>query len=161
MPPEPRPFALEAVRDLLGLCRAMWACEQDVTRKAELAEIGKQLRDAVDLARKAPTGSLGWKAATKRAEEATDRLCAIVAGDVLGSCTRRRKGFGGDVSTPVTPSDPPAKTLTQIYFDVTGLTMTTRRLRDDTPWGDRFREFATASLANLDARPIGSRYSNR
>ena len=27
--------------------------------------------------------SLGGKAATKRAEEAADRLCAIVAGDVL------------------------------------------------------------------------------
>ena len=40
--------------------------------------LGKKLREAADLARKAPTGSLGWKAATRRAEEATDRLCAIV-----------------------------------------------------------------------------------
>lgn len=83
MPPDPHLFPHEAVRDLLGIARAMWACEQDVARKAELAEIGKQLRDAAELARKAPVDSLGAKAAWKRAEEGTARLCAVVAGDVL------------------------------------------------------------------------------
>jgi hypothetical protein len=61
----------------------MYLVEQNKTRRAELAEIGKQLREAADLARRAPIESLGAKAATKRAEQATDQLCAIVAGDVL------------------------------------------------------------------------------
>jgi hypothetical protein len=77
------PFPHEAVRDLIGIARAMYLVEQDKTRRAELAELGKQLRDATELARRAPPDSLGGKAAMKRAEEATDRLCAIVAGDVL------------------------------------------------------------------------------
>ena len=83
MPREFRPFPHEAVRDLIGICRAMWACEQDVTRKTELADIGKALRSATELSSKAPSESLGAKAALRRAEEATDRLCAVVAGDVL------------------------------------------------------------------------------
>jgi hypothetical protein len=78
-----RPFPHEPVRDLIGIARAMYLCEQDKTRQAELAEIGKALRDAAELALKAPPESLGAKAATKRAEEATDRLCRLVAGDVL------------------------------------------------------------------------------
>jgi hypothetical protein len=81
--PMSHPFPHEAVRDLLGIARAMYAVEQDVARKAELADIGKSLRDAADLARKAPPDSLGGKAAMKRAEDATNRLCAVVAGDVL------------------------------------------------------------------------------
>jgi len=78
-----RPFPHEAVRDLIGIARAMYLVEQDKTRRAELAELGKKLRDAAELGRKAPSDSLGVKAAMKRAEDATDRLCAIVAGDVL------------------------------------------------------------------------------
>jgi hypothetical protein len=77
------PFPHEAVRDLIGIARAMYLVEQDRTRRAELGEIGKQLRAATELARKAPADSLGAKAAMRRAEEATDRLCSIVAGDVL------------------------------------------------------------------------------
>jgi hypothetical protein len=77
------PFPHEPVRDLIGIARAMYLCEQDRMRRAELAEIGKALRDAAELARKAPPNSLGEKAAMKRADEATNRLCAIVAGDVL------------------------------------------------------------------------------
>ena len=84
MPPAPPPFPHEAVRDLLGIARAMYLVEQDRTRRAELAEIGKLLRAAIELACEAPDPqSLGAKAALRRAEEATDRLCAIVAGDVL------------------------------------------------------------------------------
>ncbi len=83
MPPEPRPFPHEAVRDLLGITRAMYYVEHDQARRTELADIGKALRSAADLARKAPVDSLGAKAAMKRAEEATARLCALVEGDVL------------------------------------------------------------------------------
>jgi hypothetical protein len=77
------PFPHEPVRDLIGIARAMYLVEQDKARRVELAEIGKELRDAADLARKAPPDSLGGKAAVKRAEEATDGLCRLVAGDVL------------------------------------------------------------------------------
>jgi hypothetical protein len=76
-------FPHEPVRDLIGIARAMFLCEQDRTRQAELAELGKALRDAAELARKAPPDSLGTKAAMKRAEEATDRLCRLVDGDLL------------------------------------------------------------------------------
>jgi hypothetical protein len=77
------PFPHEPVRDLIGIARAMYLVEQDKTRQAELAEIGKALRSATELARKAPPDTLGEKAAMKRAEEATDRLCRLVAGEVL------------------------------------------------------------------------------
>jgi len=80
MPPA---FPHVAVRDLIGIVRAMYLVEQDKTRRAELAEIGKQLRDAADLARKVAPDTLGGKAAMRRAEGATDHLCAIVAGDVM------------------------------------------------------------------------------
>jgi hypothetical protein len=80
MPPA---FPHEAVRDLIGIARAMYLVEQDKTRRAELAEIGKKLRDAAELARKVDADTLGGRAAMNRAEEATDRLCGIVAGDVL------------------------------------------------------------------------------
>ncbi|HVW26242.1 MAG TPA: hypothetical protein VHC69_12790 [Polyangiaceae bacterium] len=83
MPPEPRPFPHEAVRDLIAIARAIYAVEQSAPRREELAEIGKALRSAADLARRAPVESLGAKAAWKRADEATARLCALVEGDVL------------------------------------------------------------------------------
>ena len=90
------PFPHEAVRDLIGIARAMYAVEQSVPRRAELAVIGKALRYAADMARRSPEESLGAKAAMKRAEEATDQLCAIVAGDVLklvhAAAGRVRKG---------------------------------------------------------------------
>jgi hypothetical protein len=77
------PFPHEAVRDLIGICRAMYVVEQSGPRRAELAVIGKALRAAADMAQRSPPESLGAKAALKRAEEATDQLCAIVTGDVL------------------------------------------------------------------------------
>jgi hypothetical protein len=61
----------------------MYAVEVSIPRRAELASIGKALRMALDMAQRSPPESLGAKAAMKRAEEATDALCAIVAGDVL------------------------------------------------------------------------------
>lgn len=76
-------FPHEAVRDLIGIARAMYLVEQSVPRRAELASIGKSLRIALDMAHRSPPESLGAKAALKRAEEATDQLCAIVVGDVL------------------------------------------------------------------------------
>jgi hypothetical protein len=37
------PFPHEAVRDLLGIARAMYLCEQGKSHQIELAAIGKQL----------------------------------------------------------------------------------------------------------------------
>ena len=83
MPPEPRPFPHEAVRDLIAIARAIYAVESSVPQRAGLAVIGKALRSAADLARRSPPESLGAKAAWNRAEDATAPLCAIVEGDVL------------------------------------------------------------------------------
>ena len=83
MPSDPREFPHEAVRDLLGIARAMYAVEAEKTRRADLAEIGTALRSALDIARRAPADSLGGRTALRRAEEATQRLCAVVEGDVL------------------------------------------------------------------------------
>ena len=83
MPPPPAPFPFEDVRDLLGITRAMFAVETNRERRAALAEIGTALRKAGEQARGLPSDSLGAKAAFRRAEEATERLCGLVAGDVL------------------------------------------------------------------------------
>jgi hypothetical protein len=48
------PFPHEAVRDLIGIASAMYAVEQSVPRRAELAVIGKALRAATNLARRPP-----------------------------------------------------------------------------------------------------------
>ena len=85
--PEPvRPgeehLPLEAVRDLLGVVRALYRAWRDQGRPAnELAHletIGKDLRAALDLARRAPPPSLGHAAAWARAERATKALGQIV-----------------------------------------------------------------------------------
>jgi hypothetical protein len=83
MSPRDPSFPFEAVRDLLGIARAMYAVETDRTRRAELAEIGSALRTAIERAERLPAESLGGRAAFNRAEDATQRLCALVAGDVL------------------------------------------------------------------------------
>jgi hypothetical protein len=89
-------FPFEAVRDLLGIARAMWRAESDPVRRAALAEIGRALRDAGDKARQLPPASLGARAALRHAEEATKRLCDLVAGDaapiVLAAAARVRRG---------------------------------------------------------------------
>jgi hypothetical protein len=83
MPPDPRAFPHEAVRDLLGIARAMFSVETDAARRAELAEIGTALRKASEQAARLPADSLGARAAFNRADEATQRLCRLVEGDVL------------------------------------------------------------------------------
>jgi len=83
MSPRDPSFPFEAVRDLLGIVRAMYAIETDRSRRAEFAEIGSVLRDSSERARRLPAESLGGRAAFKRAEEATERLCRLVAGDML------------------------------------------------------------------------------
>lgn len=89
-------FPFEAVRDLLGIARAMWSAETDPVRRAQLTEMGRALRRSADQARKLPADSLGARAAFRHAEEATKRLCGFVAGDaatiVHAAASRLRRG---------------------------------------------------------------------
>src|SRR5262249_32415453 len=76
----------EAVRDLLGVVRAIYAwAKASGAGDAELARIsrvGGELRRALDLASAARPGTLGHAAAWKRAEDATLR-----AGDLVDALT--------------------------------------------------------------------------
>jgi hypothetical protein len=76
------PFPHGAVRDLIGIARAMYAAEQDELTRDELKEIGLALTRAAAEARRLPEESLGGRAAYRRAQQATERLCAVVSGDV-------------------------------------------------------------------------------
>lgn len=76
-----RQLPLEAVRDLIGIARAMYlAAKRDgaSARAAELAEIGKRLKHALDLGMTDPR-SLGHRAAWSHAEEATSRLMRLIS----------------------------------------------------------------------------------
>jgi hypothetical protein len=84
------PFPFEAVRDLLGILRALYAA--DKARGAgerhlmAVGDIARELRRSVDLALEYEPGTLGHAAAWDRAERATHRLADLV-----------------DVTTPVEP----------------------------------------------------------
>lgn len=83
--PRPRqaePFPFEAVRDLLGILRALYAAAQaeggSAARLAAIRRIGAELRAATDLALEHEPGTLGHGAAWRRAERATRMLAEIV-----------------------------------------------------------------------------------
>jgi hypothetical protein len=77
------PFPFEAVRDLLGVVRTLYATWQGrdskVTRCRELRRIGESLRAALKLAAAHEPGTLGHAAAWKRADEATLALGNVVS----------------------------------------------------------------------------------
>ncbi len=79
------PFPFEAVRDLLGILRAMYAASKaegaSPRRLTAIRRVGRELRAAVDLALEHEPGTLGHAAAWQRAEHATAGL-----GD-LADCT--------------------------------------------------------------------------
>jgi hypothetical protein len=81
------PFPFEAVRDLLGIVRALYAAEKaggaGRVELARIARVGKELRAALDLAADTRPGTIGRTAAWKRAEEATVRV-----GDLVDAVTR-------------------------------------------------------------------------
>ncbi len=73
------PFPIETVRDLLGIVRALYVAWKEQGRPtAELEHIGKELRAAINLARRSPVPSVGHAAAWSRAERATERLGQLV-----------------------------------------------------------------------------------
>lgn len=73
---------IEALRDLVGICRALYAAWKKERvgpiELEELASIGKDLNDALRLASKTEPETLGHRAAWSRAEEATRRLGHLV-----------------------------------------------------------------------------------
>jgi len=74
---------LEALRDLLGLVRSLfaaWKPAQGPIELEELRDIGHELAAAYELAHKTPPNTIGHRAAWSRAEAATKRL-----GHLIGS----------------------------------------------------------------------------
>lgn len=76
------PLPVETVRDLLGIVRALyraWAAEPArAEQRVELEAIGKELRLAIDLARRGGPGSLGNSASVARAERACVALGKLI-----------------------------------------------------------------------------------
>lgn len=76
------PFPFEAVRDLIGILRAMyWAAKAEgrgERRLAEIRRVGLELRRAMDLACEHQPGTMGHAAAWQRADEALRGLGALV-----------------------------------------------------------------------------------
>ena len=72
-------FHPHAVRDALGLVRLLFAVERegiDITRTAQLTEIGRTLGECLELAQRDPE-TLGYRAAVHRSREAVDQLAAM------------------------------------------------------------------------------------
>jgi hypothetical protein len=81
------PFPKEAVRDLLGITRALYRAEKampalNAARLEQLLEIGKQFRLALDLSKFEPD-TMGGRAARSWAEKATKALGQFVADSEL------------------------------------------------------------------------------
>jgi hypothetical protein len=75
-------FPTEAVRDLLGIVRALYAAAKEADAGSErlrkIARVGEDLRRALDLASGARPGTLGHSAAWRRAERATKEVADLV-----------------------------------------------------------------------------------
>jgi hypothetical protein len=77
----PDQLPIEAVRDLLGITRAMYAAAKrdgDTARMLELSNIGKQLTTALELGKTQPD-TIGHRAAWEHAEEATGKLVRMIS----------------------------------------------------------------------------------
>jgi hypothetical protein len=73
------------VRDLIGIVRAMYFAWQErgvpAGRLDELVRVGRELRDALELAQRTEPDTVGHRAAWSRAERATAALCVMIASD--------------------------------------------------------------------------------
>jgi hypothetical protein len=80
--PRHQPFPFEAVRDLLGILRALYAAAKaegaGSPRLSLIRGIGRELRGAIDLALESEPGTLGHAAAWQRADRAIQRLGELV-----------------------------------------------------------------------------------
>lgn len=81
--PRSDPLPLEAVRDLLGIARALYAAKKrEFAAQRELAElsaIGQQLGRALSLAKRSKPDTLGHRAAWLQAEQACSRLMRLLS----------------------------------------------------------------------------------
>jgi hypothetical protein len=108
--PAPRssPFPFEAVRDLLGILRALYAADKALgassRRLSAIQAVAMELRKAMDLASEHGPGTLGHSAAWSRAERATYRLADLV--DVTTPVEPVLKAAGERVRAPRAPHDP-------------------------------------------------------
>ena len=84
-------FPFEAVRDLLGILRALYAADRargaGARRLADIRAVALELRRAMELALEHEDGTAGHRAALRKAETATQRLADLV-----------------DVTTPLEPT---------------------------------------------------------
>lgn len=84
--PRHETFPLEAVRDLLGIVRALYGSRRAARagrhELERIARVGKELADAIDLAATARPGSVGYRAACAHAEHA-----ALDAGGLIDLMT--------------------------------------------------------------------------
>ncbi|MEZ4376515.1 MAG: hypothetical protein R3B07_37265 [Polyangiaceae bacterium] len=80
--PRTAPFPFEAVRDLIGILRAMYVAERvgrhDVTRLKRIQAVAERLQLAQELALEHEPETLGHAAAWRHAERATQELGELV-----------------------------------------------------------------------------------
>jgi len=91
------PFPFETVRDLLGILRMLYvATERESSRNerrlSAIARVGRELKQATELARRYAPGSLGFTAAWERAEAAVLELGQLVDGTTPLEPTLRAAG---------------------------------------------------------------------
>ena len=74
------PFPFAAVRDLLGILRALWLAtdEGHLMRRKQIAAVAAELRAAYELALTSTPGTMGYHAAWDRAEAATRKVGDLV-----------------------------------------------------------------------------------
>ena len=76
------PFPVEAVRDLLGLVRAMHAAAvaggAGARQLARIASVGHELAEALDMGQGYDPGTVGWRAAHRKAEHAARAVGDLV-----------------------------------------------------------------------------------
>lgn len=74
-----------AVRDLIGIVRALYFVWRDrgvdAARLDQLVGVGRELRDALELAERTRPDTVGHRAAWSRAERATAALCAMIGAE--------------------------------------------------------------------------------
>jgi hypothetical protein len=80
----PIPFPKDAVRDLLGITRALFRAERskaspDPSRLARLRDVGTRYREALEWGAKCASDTMGGRAALSKAEAATVTLGELVA----------------------------------------------------------------------------------
>jgi hypothetical protein len=83
------PFPADAVRDLLGVVRSMYAAAvargAGARELARIASVGLELADAWDMGVGYEPGTVGWRAAWRKAEHA-----ARAVGDLVQICEEAR-----------------------------------------------------------------------